>query len=204
MALGSRHRAMTVIFACCPRVTGCINLIRGPTIGGSEVIDRISQAPASITSDVRPTGQQIKLADSDKCLAVRNPSTAKKGSPVEVYDCASKADAEAEGQAWYYDVSHGGCFIKFVYGDTDLCVNALGGKHFQDGDAFGLFDCTYTKQEELQFIGSELPSYIELSATNSQYTMTPQSCVGKMDCNPKNGEKVVGTSEWPPAEWTRV
>ena len=65
-------------------------------------------------------------------------------------------------------------------------------------------DCTYTKQEELQFIGSELPSYIELSATNSQYTMTPQSCVGKMDCNPKNGEKVVGTSEWPPAEWTRV
>ena len=73
-----------------------------------------------------------------------------------------------------------------------------------DGDAFGLFDCTYTKQEELQFIGSELPSYIELSATNSQYTMTPQSCVGKMDCNPKNGEKVVGTSEWPPAEWTRV
>ena len=59
-------------------------------------------------------------------------------------------------------------------------------------------------EEELQFIGSELPSYIELSATNSQYTMTPQSCVGKMDCNPKNGEKVVGTSEWPPAEWTRV
>ena len=56
----------------------------------------------------------------------------------------------------------------------------------------------------MQFIGSELPSYIELSATNSQYTMTPQSCVGKMDCNPKNGEKVVGTSEWPPAEWTRV
>ena len=75
---------------------------------------------------------------------------------------------------------------------------------WEDGDAFGLFDCTYTKQEELQFIGSELPSYIELSATNSQYTMTPQSCVGKMDCNPKNGEKVVGTSEWPPAEWTRV
>ena len=64
---------------------------------------------------------------------------------MEVYDCASKADAEKEGQAWYYDVSHGGCFIKFVYGDTDLCVNALGGKHFQDGDAFGLFDCTYIR-----------------------------------------------------------
>ena len=30
-------------------------------------------------------------------------------------------------------------FIEFVYGDTDLCVNARGGKHFEDGDAFGLF-----------------------------------------------------------------
>ena len=49
------------------------------------------------------------------------------------------ADAEKEGQAWYYDVSHGGCFIKFVYGDTDLCVNALGGKHFEDGELAWVF-----------------------------------------------------------------
>ena len=104
-----------------------------------------------------------------------------------------------------YDVSHGGCFIKFVYGDTDLCVNALGGKHFQDGDAFGLFDCTYTKQEELQFMGTWLPTTIEMSATPAQLQMAPSHCVGKSGkCNPPNGDKVVGDDTWSEIEWTRV
>ena len=153
---------------------------------------------------MRPTSIQVKLADSNKCLAVHNPSTAKKGSPVEVYDCASKADAEKQGQAFFYDVSHGGCFIRWVYGDTDLCVNALGGKHFKEGDAFGLFDCTYTKQEELQFMGYSLPTKIKMSATSAALNMVPKSCVGDSwgTCNPPNGDKVVGA--YSSTDWTRV
>ena len=163
---------------------------------------KLKQQQWEITSDVRPTSIQVKLADSNKCLAVHNPSTAKKGSPVEVYDCASKADAEKQGQAFYYDVSHGGCFIRWVYGNKNLCVNALGGKHFKEGDAFGLFDCTYTKQEELQFMGYSLPTEIKMSASNG-LTMVPKSCVGKWgNCNPPNGDKVVGTYDG--TYWTRV
>ena len=124
---------------------------------------------------------------------------------MEVYDCASKADAEKQGQAFFYDVSHGGCFIKWVYGDTDLCVNALGGKNFKEGDAFGLFDCTYTKQEELQFMYDFLPTTIEMTATSAQLQMVPSHCAGKSGkCNPPNGDKVVGDDTWSEIEWTRV
>ena len=182
-----------------------------PTKEGSPVklikcaSQKLKQQQWEITSDVRPTSIQVKLADSNKCLAVHNPSTAKKGSPVEVYDCASKADAEKQGQAFFYDVSHGGCFIRWVYGDTDLCVNALGGKNFKAGDAFGLFDCTYTKQEELQFMYDWLPTTIEMSATSAQLQMVPSHCAGKSDkCNPPNGDKVVGDDSWSQIEWTRV
>ena len=85
-----------------------------------------------------------------------------------------------------------------LYADHTRCLTATG---TEVGDKLVISTCGGGGGHGT---GSELPSYIELSATNSQYTMTPQSCVGKMDCNPKNGEKVVGTSEWPPAEWTRV
>ena len=102
-------------------------------------------------------------------------------------------------------MTHGGCFIRWVYGDTDLCVNALGGKNFEAGDAFGLFDCTYTKQEELQFMGIGLPTTIEMSARLPQLQMAPSHCVGKSGkCNPPNGDKVVGAEGWPRIEWTRV
>ena len=85
-----------------------------------------------------------------------------------------------------------------------MCVNALGGKNFEAGDAFGLFDCTYTKQEELQFMGYSLPTEIKMSATSAELTMVPKSCVygnwGK--CNPPNGDKVVGAYDG--TYWTRV
>ena len=121
---------------------------------------------------------------------------------MEVYDCASKADAEKQGQAFNYEVTHGGCFIRWVYGNKNLCVNALGGKNFKEGDAFGLFDCTYTKQEELQFMGIGLPTTIEMSATPAQLEMAPSHCKYGKKCNPPNGDKVVGA--FSATEWTRV
>ena len=89
--------------------------------------------------------------------------------------------------------------------DKNLCVNALGGKNFKAGDAFGLFDCTYTKQEELQFMYDWLPTTIEMSATSAQLQMVPSHCAGKSGkCNPPNGDKVVGDDSWSQIEWTRV
>ena len=81
----------------------------------------------------------------------------------------------------------------------------MGGKHFEAGDAFGLFDCTYTKQEELQFMGYSLPTHISMSATSAQLSMVPKSCVDNpITCDPPNGDKVVGAEGWPRIEWTRV
>lgn len=97
-----------------------------------------------------------------------------------------------------------------MYKDTNYCINALGGKNFGIGDTSGLFPCTYSAQEELQFgPGGALPAKVYLSArspASKQLSMVPKHCAGKTTtCKPPNGDKVVGAQgmfEGP--EWDRV
>ena len=96
-------------------------------------------------------------------------------------------------------------------GHCAWCVDAIGGSVFNDGAHgwFGLYECNYGENQELQFIGEDMPTYIDLSAfpsdsSGEKLVFQPKSCVGKDNCTPPDRDEIVGTSEWPWPEFKLV
>ena len=74
---------------------------------------------------------------------------------------------------------------------------------------FGLYECNYGQNQELQFIGEDMSTYIDMSAfpsdsSGEKLVFQPKSCVGKDNCTPPDRDEIVGTSEWPWPEFNLV
>ena len=174
----------------------------------------VSSAVAPRTSNLVASSsnyKQIQLDGTNMCLAVQNyHSGIKQKQKVEMYTCKDKADAGKNGQLWEYgSFGQDGYFIKLA--GTNWCVDAIGGIKFDDGAHgwFGLYECNYGENQELQFIGEDMPTYIDLSAfpsdsSGEKLVFQPKSCIGKDNCTPPDRDEIVGSSEWPWPEFKLV
>ena len=125
---------------------------------------------ADLHSSTPLPGEQISLKgrNSKWCLAVEDHNNVHEGTKLQLYECSHPV-----GQTFQVEKNNDGS-MNLRYGNTDFCVDALGGTKFTNhGSYFGLYPCrtngfnqelTHTKIGTLEL--TEFPGNLCMTVKN--------------------------------------